>query len=84
MEAAIYPVAINLDKDDTVFSRSFFYETPNCLLDHLNVNAELAGSLRLINVAAFRPGHHLEPVMDDEKSHALALLARDAIKAASK
>jgi hypothetical protein len=84
MEATIYPVAINLDRDDTVFSRSFFYDTPNCLLDHIDVNADLAGSLRLIEVAAFRPGHHLELVMNDEKSHALAFLVRDAISVASK
>lgn len=35
---------------------------------------DLADCLRLIGVAAFHPGSHLELVMDDEKGVALAYL----------
>jgi len=39
--------------------------------------ANLADSLRLIEVASFRPGCHLDLVMDDEKSRAVAFLVPD-------
>jgi hypothetical protein len=77
MEAHIYPVAVDLDKEETVFSREFFYNTPNSLQDWIDVSDELAESLRLIDVAAFRPGHHLELIMDDEKSQTVAFLVAD-------
>lgn len=77
MEASIYPVSLDLDKKDTIFNHSFFYDTPNCLLDQIDVSAKLADSLYLIDVAAFRPGHHLEMIMDDEKGQAIAFLKPD-------
>jgi len=33
--------------------------------------------LRLIKVSSFRPGHHLERVMDDAKGRAVAYMAPD-------
>jgi hypothetical protein len=77
MEASIYPVAVNLDKKDTIFNRSFFYDSPNCLLDHVEVSTKLSDSLRLIDVAAFRPGYHLDLIMDDERGQAIAFLKPD-------
>ncbi len=78
MEAQIYPVAIRLDEQDTLFKRRFFYETPNSLGNWVEAQPEWSDCLRLIDVAAYRPGHHLELIMDDEKSQAVAFLALNA------
>lgn len=74
MEASIYPVAVNLDKKDTLFNRVFFYDTPNSLCNHVDVRDELTESLRVIEVATLRPNHHLELIMDDGKGQAMAFL----------
>jgi hypothetical protein len=77
MEAQIYPLAINLDDAGTIFNHDFFYNTPNSLTDWISCEERLARSIRLISVAAFRPGHHIKLVMDDEKGLAVAYLAPD-------
>jgi hypothetical protein len=77
MEAQIYPVVVNLDREGTVFSREFFYNTPNRLPDRVEVPHDLAAALRVIDVTDFRPGHHLEVIMDDEKGRTVAFLAPD-------
>jgi hypothetical protein len=78
MEAQIYPIAIDLDKQGTLFNRPFFYEAPNCVQEYMEVNPALRPALRLIEVAAFRSGHHLELIMDDEKARSVAFLASDS------
>ena len=77
MEAQIFPLAIFLDRPDTNFQRDFFYDTPNCIAEFVTVNEAQAECLRLIEVAAYKPGQHLELVMDDEKGQAVAFLAPD-------
>jgi hypothetical protein len=77
MEAQIFPLAIFLDQPDTVFRRDFFYNTSNCISEFVAVEEAQAECLRLIDVAAYRPGHHLELVMDDEKGQAVAFFAPD-------
>ncbi len=73
MEAQIYPLVIDFDAKDTVFNREFFYNSPNCLSDLIEVPENLPPTcLRLIDVNAYRPGHYLELVMDDEKNQAVA------------
>jgi len=37
MEAQIYPLAINLDDQDVMFNRDFFYNTPSSLTDWIHV-----------------------------------------------
>lgn len=75
MEAQIYPLAVNLDDIDAIFNTPLFYETPNRLSELLQVDEILPSCLRLIKVADFRPDHHLELVMDDEKSAGICFLA---------
>lgn len=75
MEAQIYPLAVNLDEPGTVFNRAFFYDAPNSLAEWVPNQDRLVSRLRLINVAAFKPGHHMELVMDDEKGIAVAFLS---------
>jgi len=77
MEAQIYPVAVCLDDKETILNRDFFYNTPNCLPDWGDTDKSLVDCLRLIEVASYRPGHHLELVMDDEKGQSTAFLAPD-------
>lgn len=77
MEAQIYPLALRLDDPEAVFNRDFFYQTPNCLSAWMEADPALQKSLHLIDVSAYRPGHHLEIVMDDEESQALAFLSPD-------
>jgi hypothetical protein len=77
MEAQIYPLAVNLDDPETVFNHDFFYNTPNCLEEWTTGEDRLVSSIRLLHVAAFQPGQHLELVMDDEKGTAVAFLSPD-------
>ena len=77
LESQIYPLAIYLDDSETIFNREFFYNTPDHLEEWINLPPELQGSLRLIRVADFRPRHHLEVVMSDEKGVALAFMTPD-------
>jgi hypothetical protein len=74
VEANIYPLAIYLEDLDVQFNHSFFYDTPNQLAAILPKAVDCSESIRLIEVASFRPAHHLELVMDDEKGQALAYL----------
>ncbi|RPI23742.1 MAG: hypothetical protein EHM70_22145 [Chloroflexota bacterium] len=77
VEANIFPLAVYLDDEDAVFNRAFFYNTPNRLAELAPHEANLSKTLRLIEVASYRPGHHLDLVMDDEQGRAIAFLAPD-------
>jgi len=77
VEANIYPLAIYLDDPDAQFNHPFFYETPNQLATYLPEAVDCAETIRLIEVASFRPAHHLELVMDDEKGKASAYMVPD-------
>lgn len=77
VESQIFPLAVYLDDADTVFDRKFFYKTPNRMSRILPDEKDWGDCLRLIEVSSFRPGHHLELVMDDEESRAVAYLEPD-------
>lgn len=77
IEANIYPLAIYLDDPDVVFNPEFFYDTDNQIPSYLPEAEGCMDSVRLIEVAAFRPGFHLDLVMDDEKGQAVAYLVPD-------
>jgi hypothetical protein len=77
MEAQIYPLAINLDDAESLFNRDFFYKTTNSVCDWIPCDDRLLSCIRLIDVGAYRPGHHLEIVMDDEKGVAVAFLSAE-------
>ncbi|MBI9046349.1 MAG: PEP/pyruvate-binding domain-containing protein [Anaerolineaceae bacterium] len=78
MEGNIYPVAIDLDKMDTIFSDEFFYETPNLISDWVETDEEIMNCLKVISVDRFRSGHVIRIIMDDELSKALAYLEPQA------
>ena len=72
MEAQIYPLALNLDDSETVFNHSFFYDTPDNLQEWIAIDDRLKSCLHLIRVDQFKPGFHLELVMDDTRELAVA------------
>jgi hypothetical protein len=74
VETDIFPIAIYLDDEDVVFNQDFFYNTPNQLAVLAPNEASLENCLRLIDVSTFRPGHHLELVMDSGQDQAVGFL----------
>ena len=74
MEAQIYPLAIMLDDQHAYFNREFFYETPNCLSEWLQLDEEMGKALRLIRVSDYCENHYLQIVMRDEQRQAIAFL----------
>lgn len=77
VEANIYPLAIYLDDPQVLFCRGFFYETPNRLEEFISTDPALSECLRLIRVEDYRPGHHLNLVMDNDRGLAVAYLVAD-------
>ncbi|MBE0410994.1 MAG: PEP/pyruvate-binding domain-containing protein [Anaerolineales bacterium] len=77
VEANIYPLAVYLDDEGADFNRDFFYNTPNRLDEVLGGVITTPKCLRLIEVASFRTGHHIDLIMDDERAQAVAFLAPD-------
>jgi hypothetical protein len=74
MEGNIYPLAIQLDDDTTIYNHDFFYNTPNHICEWLDVKGTLESSLRLIRVADYKPNHTIRIVMNDEEKQAIAYL----------
>lgn len=79
VEANIFPLAVFLDDEDAIFNREFFDKTPNRLLERMPEAAALASCLKLIDVNTFRPGFHLDLVMDDDQGKAVAFLVPDIL-----
>ena len=88
VESNIFPLAISLDDEDAVFNHDFFERTPDHTSNFLSIedgpikdgplySSESKYCLRLIKVADFRPGYHLELVMDDSAGVSVAFLERD-------
>jgi hypothetical protein len=77
MEAQIYPLAVFLDDKDVLFNHNFFYKTPNKVLKFITIDKRLTRTLRLLAVKDYRPGHHMDLVMDGQKGRAVAYLVPD-------
>jgi hypothetical protein len=77
MEANIYPLAVFLDDKDVIFNHDFFDQTPNCVQDFIPLDDSLIPTLRLLAVREYRPGHHMDLVMDGQKGRAVAYLVSD-------
>jgi hypothetical protein len=75
MEAQIYPLAVPLDADNTYFNWNFLNETPNVIRNFVEVDETVAGCVHLIDIHAYRPGNHIELIMDDVQGQAIAFLA---------
>jgi hypothetical protein len=77
MEAHIYPLAIFLDDKGVIFNDDFFSNTPNKVLKFISIDKRLTRTLRLLAVKDFRPGYHMDLVMDGQKGRAMAYLVPD-------
>jgi hypothetical protein len=78
MEADIYPLGVFLDDANTIFKRELFYNTPSRLNEFISVNnLRVNNALRLIAVSDYRRNHHLDLIMDAQKSYAVAFLVRE-------
>jgi hypothetical protein len=76
LEAQIFPLAIYLDDEQTVFNRKFFFDTPNRLAERISVDEKLLSTLRLIRVADYAPDTFVQIVMNDEKGLAVAFIEK--------
>lgn len=78
MEAQIYPIAVFLDDEDTIFNREFFYATQNHLNEFISIeNERILNTLRLIAVRDYRPNCHIDLIMDAHKSRAVAFFVQE-------
>ncbi|MRR29615.1 hypothetical protein EG834_04670 [bacterium] len=77
MEAQIYPLSIQLNAERTTFNRDFFEKTPNRLTELVKTSGTLAEALRLVEVADYRPDHHMEIYLDGDRSRAIAYLVKN-------
>lgn len=77
LESQIYPLAVFLDDPEAIFNRGFFYDTPNRLSKLLPETHNLEHCLRVIDVKDYRPGYHIDLIMDDDKGQAVAMLVAD-------
>jgi hypothetical protein len=79
MEADIYPLGVFLDDEKTIFKRELFYDTPNRLNEFISVdNPRVINALHLIAVRDYRRNHHLDLIMDAQKSYAVAFLVGES------
>lgn len=74
LESKIYPLAIYLEEDTSIFNRDFFYKTPNHIQDKITVEPEILKAIRLIHVDDYAPGQLLRIIMDDSEGKAMAFL----------
>jgi hypothetical protein len=77
VESNIYPLNVNLDDNEAVFNRDFFYKTPNHLSDFILSDEGLLNTLRLIKVEDFHPGGSLTLVMNDDEGKAMAFIQNE-------
>lgn len=74
MEAQIYPLSLQLDDNRTTFNRDFFEKSPNHLSELVKTSGKIAEVIRLVEVATYRPDHHMEIYFDGDKNRAIAYL----------
>jgi hypothetical protein len=74
LESKIYPLAIYLEEETSIFNRDFFYKTPNHIEEKITVEPEIMKAIRLINVDDYAPGQQIRIIMDDSEGKAMAFL----------
>jgi hypothetical protein len=75
MEARIFPIAINLDESGALLNKQIIEQCSNKLENFVHTDGLPKDCLKLVDVEDYRPGSHLEIVMDDEKGKAIAFFA---------
>ncbi len=77
MEAVIYPLVIDLDRPGSVLNRDFFSQAYNSVERWVKIEKSIGDCIQMIEVEDFRPGAHLEVVMDDRLPRAAAFFVHD-------
>jgi hypothetical protein len=75
MEAHIYPLAVPLDAEDTIFNWKFLDQAPNVIHDFVDADQNVSECLHLIDIQTYQPGYHIDLIMDDVQGQAIAFLA---------
>jgi hypothetical protein len=74
IESSIFPLAVHLDDKDSLFNRTFFYDSLNRLSVWAPELESLQNSLRIISVDDVAPGHVMELIMDSDTGRSVAYL----------
>lgn len=76
MEAEIYPLAINLDKEEVTFDKEFFSNTPSSIDNFISgLGQQYKNCIKLIDIPKQFPGKHMELIMDNNAGIAVGFLA---------
>lgn len=78
LEAQIYPLAINLDDKQAFLNNTLFDTTTDHLEELIHLENHQDNCIKLIDIRDYKPNHHLEITMNDEKGQAVAYLMPDA------
>ncbi len=68
VESQIYPLALDPDEPPDALNQDFLREARNSLTDWLPAEEAMSEIVKVIDVAAARPGHALEIAMDGERA----------------
>jgi hypothetical protein len=74
VEANIYPLAVDIDDEQTTFKKDFFYQSENVLGEIMPEEIQYQDVLYLIDVRKQHPGHLLSLMMSDSQNKAVAYL----------
>jgi hypothetical protein len=75
MEAKIYPLAVDLADERSLFQTVWIANAPNHLLEFLPMEERFRDVIKVVWVEDIRSGHHLRVIMNDEQNTAVAFLA---------
>lgn len=78
LEQQIYPLAVQIDDEESIFNQTFFEKLPNRVEEWTTVDEKIKDSLRVLKVSDYQQGATLKIVMSDEKSRAVAYVEREA------
>ncbi|MBN2677405.1 MAG: PEP/pyruvate-binding domain-containing protein [Anaerolineaceae bacterium] len=77
LEAQIYPLVVNLDDSRAYLNQTIFFQSPD-QISRFHKDAENKKTcLKVIDITDYKPEHHVEIMMDDEKGRAVAYLMPD-------
>jgi hypothetical protein len=77
IEQQIFPLAIYLDDEESIFNRAFFEGMPNRVEEWITIDEKLRDCLRLIRVSDYRPDQKMQIIMSDEKTRAVAFITAE-------
>ncbi|HET59600.1 MAG TPA: phosphoenolpyruvate synthase [Chloroflexi bacterium] len=75
MEAKIYPLAVDLADERSLFQTEWVMNAPNRLLEFVPLEGRFRDVIKVAQVEDMRSGHHLRVIMNDEQNTAVAFLA---------